>query len=154
MYSANNIAVGPNVKITETGNLTLTHGTTLVLNPSILVISGGRLNVIPGFTTGVAVNESIIGPASFVVEQNYPNPFNPETTIRFQLSESRFVIIRIYNSLGQQIRGLVQNQLPAGYHTVQWNGKDNHNMDVSSGIYLYQMTAGGFSDIRTMTLIR
>jgi subtilisin family serine protease len=93
-------------------------------------------------------------PQTMALERNYPNPFNPETEIRFQLSASRFVEISIYNALGQKIRSLVGNQLEAGHHTVRWNGRDSNGVDVSSGIYLYQMTAGDFSDIKKMTLLR
>ena len=88
------------------------------------------------------------------MEQNHPNPFNPETEIRFQLPQASQVVVRIFNTLGQEIRTLVDSPYTAGYHTVRWDGKDNKGYLVSSGIYLYQLKAGAFSQIKKMSLIR
>jgi hypothetical protein len=62
-------------------------------------------------------------PTSFALEQNYPNPFNPETEIRFQLREASHVVVKIFNTTGQEIRILTDSQYEAGYHNVRWNGK-------------------------------
>ncbi len=66
----------------------------------------------------------------------YPNPFNPETTISYSLKDDSKVSLFIYNIKGQKVRSLVNGQIPAGYHTVTWNGKDENGRNVSSGIYL------------------
>jgi agmatine/peptidylarginine deiminase len=66
----------------------------------------------------------------------YPNPFNPSTTISFDVAQtSSFVTLEIYNIKGQKIKTLVNNLLPAGKHEIVWNGKDDNNKPVSSGIY-------------------
>ncbi len=93
-------------------------------------------------------------PSSFALEQNYPNPFNPETEIHFQLPAARQVLVRIFNTLGQEIRTLTEIHYDAGFHSVRWDAKDNKGNLVSSGIYLYQLQAGSFSQIRKMTLLR
>jgi len=64
------------------------------------------------------------------------------------------VVVRIFNTLGQEIRTLVDSPYAAGFHSVRWDAKDNKGNAVSSGIYLYQLQAGRFSQIRKMTLLR
>ena len=90
----------------------------------------------------------------FTLFQNYPNPFNPETEIRFQLPEAKRVTIRIFNTLGQEIRTLADRQFEAGFHVVRWDGKDNNGNLVASGIYLYQLRAGTFKQVKKMSLLR
>ncbi|KAA0230176.1 T9SS C-terminal target domain-containing protein [candidate division KSB1 bacterium] len=88
------------------------------------------------------------------LEQNYPNPFNPETEIRFALPEASQVVVSIFNVLGEKIRTLVNASYEAGYHSVLWDGKDEYGDPVTSGVYLYQLRAGEFSQVRKMSLIR
>jgi len=92
-------------------------------------------------------------PNRYTLEQNYPNPFNPETEIRFQLPESSLVTMRIFNVRGQEIRTLVNAQYEAGYHSVRWDGKDGGGRPAASGIYLYQMQVGNFSEVKKMSLV-
>jgi len=98
--------------------------------------------------------EDPIIPDEFIVHQNFPNPFNPETEIPFALTKDSHVVINIYNTLGQQIGTLVDTQYAAGFHSVHWDGKDRNGRPVSSGVYLYQIQAGEFSQVRKMILIR
>ena len=93
-------------------------------------------------------------PDDFGLSQNYPNPFNPETTIEYQLPEDSKVTIRIFNLLGKQIKELVNGFEQAGYLAVIWDGKDFQKNDVSSGIYLIQMQAGKFHEVRKATILR
>jgi hypothetical protein len=65
----------------------------------------------------------------------YPNPFNPQTTISFSLKDRAEVKLSIYNIRGQKVRTLVNNTIEAGIHEITWNGKDDNNKNVSSGIY-------------------
>ena len=87
---------------------------------------------------------------------NFPNPFNPETTINYRLAgntdqETKLVI---YNAIGQEIRTLVQKVQPAGEYVVHWDGTDNLGQKVSSGIYMYHLTSGDFSQTRRMMLLK
>ena len=93
-------------------------------------------------------------PSNFELFQNYPNPFNPETEIHFQLPAASQVLVRIFNTIGQEIRTLTDREYEAGFHSVRWDAKDNNGNAVSSGIYLYQLKAGVFSQIEKMSLIR
>lgn len=94
-------------------------------------------------------------PKSINLQQNYPNPFNPSTAIPFQLGEASTVEIKIYNTLGQVVRELVNNQLFAsGEHQVMWNGLDNNGTLAPSGVYIYQLSAGSVRHSRKMTFLR
>ena len=89
--------------------------------------------------------------------QNFPNPFNPETWIPFRLADESSVTIRIYNSTGQLVRRLSPGTLPAGDYSSQaqaayWDGHNQTDEPVSSGIYLYTIHAGDFSATRKMLI--
>jgi flagellar hook assembly protein FlgD len=100
------------------------------------------------------VATSVAAPHQFALAQNYPNPFNPETEIRYQLPENCQVSLVIYNLLGQQIRMLVENQQPAGFHAVRWDGKDEHGHNLASGIYTYRLEAGSYVASKKLALVR
>ena len=90
---------------------------------------------------------------------NYPNPFNPDTWIPYQLSHDCAVSIRIYNINGWLIHTLALGQRAAGHYlsrdeAAYWDGKDVAGEDVSSGIYFYQLTAGDFSAVRRMVVLK
>jgi hypothetical protein len=93
-------------------------------------------------------------PRTYVLGQNYPNPFNPETAIRYSLPERRRVTLAVYNILGQRVKTLVNKEQKAGYYTFHWNGKDDYGREVSSGVYLYKLEAGKFSQTRKMLLLK
>ncbi|HNX03361.1 MAG TPA: FlgD immunoglobulin-like domain containing protein [Candidatus Cloacimonas sp.] len=85
---------------------------------------------------------------------NYPNPFNPETTICFELSSANNVSLQIYNLKGQLIRTLLNDYLPAGKQSLVWKGTDNENNPVASGVYLYKIKAGKYSQTGKMMLMK
>jgi len=72
---------------------------------------------------------------------NYPNPFNPSTSIRFDLAGDSDVTIQIFNVKGQLIKTLIQEKLSAGEHSIEWNGDDDDDRSIASGIYLYKLKA-------------
>ncbi len=88
------------------------------------------------------------------LSQNYPNPFNPSTTICYSLNKDSNVNLEIYNIKGQKVKSLYQGFNTAGKHEVVWNGKDNHNKSVSSGIYLYRLTSDNKVVQKKMSLIK
>jgi hypothetical protein len=86
----------------------------------------------PVWTKVISIEVS--APETFELLQNYPNPFNPQTTIAYQLPQPSEVAISVYNMLGQKVTTLIDEQLPAGYHTTVWNASG-----VASGVYIYQI---------------
>ncbi len=93
-------------------------------------------------------------PSSYMLSQNYPNPFNPNTSIQFQVPKSSDVTIRIYDMLGQEVRTLFAGQVNAGRYVTEWNGINNSGIKMSSGTYIYKMTAGDFVDTKEMVLLK
>jgi len=93
-------------------------------------------------------------PKTFELFQNYPNPFNPTTTIKYQLPQRTEVSLKIYNLLGQLVRTLVDEKQMAGNYSVIWDGKNDKNRVVSSGLYFYTLRTKDFVQSRKMILIR
>ncbi|MFA6632295.1 MAG: FlgD immunoglobulin-like domain containing protein [Kiritimatiellia bacterium] len=85
---------------------------------------------------------------------NYPNPFNPETTITYSLPEATKMRLDIYNLKGQLIKTLVNEAKAAGKYSVVWKGTDDSHHPVSSGIYIYKMSAGKYNSTRRMILMK
>ncbi|MBL7086872.1 MAG: T9SS type A sorting domain-containing protein, partial [Candidatus Cloacimonetes bacterium] len=85
---------------------------------------------------------------------NYPNPFMAGTKINFSLREAGNVTIEIYNILGQKVRTLVDGYYTVNNHSEYWNGLDDNNQKVSNGIYFYKMTAGNYSSIKKMIMMK
>jgi hypothetical protein len=96
-------------------------------------------------TTSVAEKLTVDG---FSLDQNYPNPFNQSTTIRYNLPHSSFVILTIYNTFGQQVLQLVNQQQQAGSYEVLVDGKQ-----LPPGTYLYRLNAGDFKATKKMTIL-
>lgn len=86
--------------------------------------------------------------------QNSPNPFNPSTAIKFQLPQNTFVTIKVYDQIGREVTTLLDKETTAGSHIVYWNGRDNNGQIVASGIYLYKLTAGPYTETRKMSLLK
>lgn len=85
---------------------------------------------------------------------NYPNPFNPTTTISFNLATNDLVFVSVFNIKGQMVKELVKDQLTAGNHTIEWNGKDSNNKSVASGIYFYKISTSKDNDMGKMLLLK
>ncbi len=97
-------------------------------------------------TTGI-INEKLV--TGFKLKQNYPNPFNPTTKISYQIPHESKVVIKVYNILGKEVSTLVNNNEAAGKHSVNFDGSN-----LSSGIYLYDIAAGNFTEVRKMMLLK
>jgi hypothetical protein len=94
-------------------------------------------------------------PESYELSQNYPNPFNPSTTIRFALPEASNVQLEIFNIMGQRVNLLIRSEMyNAGFYEVVWNGLDQNNQPVASGMYMYRITAGEFTQIKRMMFLK
>lgn len=99
-------------------------------------------------------NESEQIPGDILLYQNYPNPFNPSTTISFKISQKSKVFLEIFDIFGKRIRTLVDDELDSGIHHFTWNGTDEFNNQVASGIYFYRLIVGKNSLTKKMILIR
>lgn len=101
-----------------------------------------------GAPIGIHIISSEI-PSQFEIHQNYPNPFNPVTNIEFDISKTSVVKLIVYDILGKEVAVLVNEELKAGEFSVDWNA-----ITYPSGIYLYKITAGEYSETRKMVLIK
>jgi hypothetical protein len=98
-------------------------------------------------------------PAAFRLEQNYPNPFNPATVIRYQLPAATSVNLAVYDLLGREVALLVNEKKPAGSYVVQFSAKGGSasggdGSRLSSGVYIYRLSAGQYVESRRMVLVR
>ncbi len=103
-----------------------------------------------GINSGVTgVNSSNNVSNNFELQQNYPNPFNPSTTINFNLPTSGLTKLVVYNSLGQEVATLVNENVQAGLHSVDFNASN-----LPSGMYFYTLTSGNFTQTSKMILMK
>lgn len=91
----------------------------------------------------------VITLSNYNLEQNYPNPFNPNTTINFSIPEDAFVSLKVFNSLGQEVGTLINQQIPEGKHRVEFNA-----LNLPSGMYLYTLSTGSFNETKKMILLK
>jgi hypothetical protein len=97
--------------------------------------------------TGISnINETATG---FELKQNYPNPFNPTTNIEFQVAESGFVSIKVYDIQGREVQSLVNESLNSGKYSINFNAAG-----LSSGTYFYKIMTSSFTDIKKMMLVK
>lgn len=99
------------------------------------------------YSSEVMVKVSV--PNEFALEQNFPNPFNPSTTIEFAIPQASYVNLKVYNILGQEVKTLISGFKDAGAHTINFDAKE-----LNSGMYLYKLEAGSFTQVRKMLLLK
>jgi hypothetical protein len=112
------------------------------MSGSMKTSEGSQIEEVLSATPEGQVMEALFIPTDYGLSQNYPNPFNPTTTIQYDLPQAGWVVLKIYDVLGRNIRTLVEGGNPAGRHTVRWDGKNDVGYDVPSGLYFCRMTAG------------
>ncbi|MFC1562050.1 M1 family aminopeptidase [candidate division KSB1 bacterium] len=122
-------------------------------HPQALIIDkqGKILKNIREVSDGIGSDRQL---SRFTLSQNYPNPFNLETVIRYTLPAPEFVRITVFSVAGSEIRTVFSGYQPKGIHQVRWDGMNGSGKPVASGIYLYTMTAGGFTETRKMLIVR
>lgn len=98
---------------------------------------------------GVSIEENPDIPAESRLNQNYPNPFNPSTVISFRLAKSGFTTLKVYDILGREVSTLLNENMSSGSHDISFDGSN-----LSSGIYIYQLSSKGETITRRMTLIK
>lgn len=125
------------------------------VNPTTITMDGNK-SVTAVFDAVIGVEENLI-PEVYSMDQNYPNPFNPTTTIRFGLPEAATVTLQVFDVLGREVASLQNGtEMEAGYHNVIWNGLNKSGHKVSSGIYIYRISAKGATNeafISTLKMI-
>ena len=133
--------------LNEEDNVITGFGSFLLQNPLQYdhFIGEVVLNLNP---TAVEQSNSDI-PSGYALLNNYPNPFNPSTTISFSIPEEEFVVLKVFNSLGEELAELVNEALSAGNYSVSFAASE-----LTSGIYFYQIKAGNFAEVKKMMLIK
>jgi hypothetical protein len=161
-------------------DLTLSDGTTLVqsyiadlstlgggsavvfasgfLNPSVnqngegfgiyFALADGTVGQFPIGVVSVE-NVSTLTPDNYALSQNFPNPFNPSTTFNFTIPNSEFVTLKVFNILGSEVANLVNENLTAGSYKYSFDATN-----LASGVYLYELKAGSFREIKKMNLLK
>jgi len=109
-----------------------------------LIISDPNINILKisgDLTAGI--------PVSYELYQNYPNPFNPSTVIKFALPQDSKVNLTVYNILGESVAKLINQEMKAGYHQIEFDASH-----YTSGVYLYSITSGEFVDVKKMLFVK
>ncbi|TKJ41626.1 hypothetical protein CEE37_03405 [candidate division LCP-89 bacterium B3_LCP] len=100
--------------------------------------------------------ESLVDPVpnDNSLQQNYPNPFNPATSIAYSVQQAGNVKINIYNSLGQRIATLVNQQQNPGEYSIEWDGKTYSGSDAAAGVYYYELVVDDYRSARQMIMLK
>jgi Cohesin domain/FlgD Ig-like domain len=105
-------------------------------------------------TTAVASKHDTRMITEYRLYQNHPNPFNPSTLIQYEIPKVDPVVVKVYNSVGQEMRTLVNDIQSSGTYQINWDGRDEQGQIAPSGIYFYRFQAGSFIETRKMILLR
>ena len=127
------------------------HGTSQVELIDVILAGVAGENV-SSFSSTFDV--SFVTPKKTSLSDNYPNPFNPSTTIKYELSKAGMVSVIIYDLKGAEVTTLVNKHQEADYYNILWHGLNSNGQAVASGRYIVKMTAPGFSETITMTLLK
>jgi hypothetical protein len=119
------------------------------LQPGIYQYRLKQIDFDGSFEYSIVVEVIIQGPTEFSLSQNYPNPFNPATSLQYSVSSRQIVSLKVYDLLGNEIATIVNEEKPAGEYEVEFNG-----IELSSGIYFYQLKAGSFIETKKMILLK
>ncbi len=133
----------PTAVTTDTGTMLIS--TNDPHSPSSHVSVSGKGTPLTGISGGTRDQ----APSELVLNQNYPNPFNPSTVIRYGLPTRSHVMLTVFNTLGQQVATLVNENEGAGYHEARFDGSS-----LASGVYFYRLRAGDFVESRKFVLLR
>jgi aminopeptidase N len=115
--------------------------TSISFDPGNLILKN-----VNSVVTGIA-NE--LNPNTYSMEQNYPNPFNPNTTIKFSLGKNGFTTLKLYDVLAKEVAVIVNSELTAGVHSVSFDASN-----LPSGVYMYTINSGNFTETMKMMLIK
>jgi hypothetical protein len=122
-----------------------------MLTDTAIVITDTLTYLLKIYTTSITSGVSLTSdmPEHFLLNQNYPNPFNPTTQIKFDLKNSGFVKLIVYDILGREVKILVNEYKPAGSYEVQFDASN-----LTSGIYFYKLSTKNYTSVKKMVLMR
>jgi photosystem II stability/assembly factor-like uncharacterized protein len=151
--------VNGNGTTTEMQYYSFTDDIRLVNNVDIIYYRLIQIDFDGTFEYSNEVTIELSKPSSYLLNQNYPNPFNPSTKINWQLPESKFVTLKIYDILGNEVATLVNEEKPAGNFEVEFSAIGGsafggNAYTLPSGIYYYKLVAGNFIDVKKMILLK
>ena len=124
----------------------------IYLNNRLYVYGAGEGRILKHIDTASVIsiqNEGNILPKSIELEQNYPNPFNPSTLINFCMSQRSFIVLKVYDVYGKELKTLIRGFKDAGRYSVEFNGTE-----VASGIYFYRLDSPNYSVSRKMVIVK
>ncbi len=110
---------------------------------------GGQVYSISGNNNATDVNDIVVTPTEYKLAQNYPNPFNPSTTIEFVVPEAGMFTLKVYNTLGQEVAALVENELASGLHKATFDASK-----LASGMYIYKLSGNNVNVSKKMILMK
>ncbi len=143
-----NISV-PGPELVSISTYSNTEGTITIPVNLLDPMYGYRIVVTPVGKMVSNEHEESVRPEAITLNQNYPNPFNPNTVISFNLPESGEVSLKVYDLMGREVATLVDGRLNSGEHTFNFNANG-----LASGVYLYRITSGDFTQVKRMMLIK
>jgi hypothetical protein len=116
----------------------------------------GRVTIASGNANSLVlkVSELVNMPKEFALGQNYPNPFNPTTRLAIEMPQDARIEVVVYDILGRQVKTLLNEVKPAGYHSVEWDATNDAGISVPSGTYFVRMTSEKFTSVRKMMLLK
>jgi len=105
-------------------------------------------------TATVIASTSSARPEAFGLQVPYPNPFNSTVLLRYALPEAAHVRLDVHDALGRKVRALVNGEVAGGYHSVEWNARDESGAAAAAGVYLISLRAGALSDTTEVVLVK
>ena len=99
-------------------------------------------------------DSNLLLPNDFIIQKPFPNPFNPVTTFRFELPQTGFVRLAIYDLMGNRVRVLINETMHQGLHSIIWDGTTTRGDIQSAGVYLYRLMYGGKSESGKLLLLK
>ena len=112
------------------------------------------MSLAQSYSPQAVAKKSTDAPKNYALYQNYPNPFNNSTSISFALPSNQKVTLKIYDNNGRLVTKLADGLFKAGTHYLRWDGTDERNRNVASGVYLYEFHTNNYSSVKKLILLR
>lgn len=112
------------------------------------------LNIELSYIGPLGIDDQVYAPDGFKILNVFPNPFNPVTTLQYSMNSSGLLSIQVYDLNGREIRSLYDGVQSSGFHEIRWDGKDEHNANVSSGVYLFKLESAGVRSTAKVLLLK